>query len=79
MENSKEKLSIIEADHSNIQKCCREMLQLWLRIATDASWEQLIEILKSPAIGLPVIAENIAQNQLSGMWFVVLTRKEMYM
>ena len=78
MEKSEAQLSVIEANHPNIQKSCREMLQLWLRIDTDASWEQLIDVLKSSAIGLPVVAKNITQNQLSGMWFIVLTRKEMY-
>ena len=79
MENSGAQLSTIEKSYSDLRDCCREMLQLWLQINTDASWEQLIDALKSPAIQLPNIAENIEQNlTASGMWLIVLTRKEMY-
>ena len=53
-------LDIIKTNHSNDQlKGCAEMFWFWLDAQPNASWQQLIESLKSPAIQLHTVAANI--------------------
>ena len=44
-------LKTIEADHrKDVKKCCNEMLEMWLRVDTTASWEKLFTVFESPAV-----------------------------
>ena len=56
-------LRIIKANNAgNVSECCAEMLQLWLDRQPRATWNQLIEALRSPGIQL-----NDVASQLEGM------------
>ena len=62
-------LDIIKTNHSNDQlKGCAEMFWFWLSAQPDASWQQLIESLKSPAIQLHTVAANI-EALFTGKYF----------
>ena len=66
-EDQESHLDIIKANHGNDQiKSCTEMFWYWLRTHPKASWQQLIESLKSPAIQLNTVAANI-EEMLTGM------------
>ena len=47
------------ADHN---KCCTKMFHLWLKNQPAASWNQLIEALRQPSIGLSTVAASIEQS-----------------
>ena len=47
--------------HNNVAECCKEMFQLWLEKCPDASWNQLIESLKEPSVGLNHLASKLEQ------------------
>ena len=49
-EDQESQLDIIESNHAgDNKKCCMDMFRYWLHDNTDATWEQLIEALRSPA------------------------------
>ena len=50
---------------SNLTECCTEMLELWLDKQPNASWNQLIETLKTPGIDLNTAASKIEDMLLS--------------
>ena len=53
-------LDTIKLNHAgDHQMCCMEMFWYWLSTNTDASWQQLVEALRSPAVELPVVATDI--------------------
>ena len=53
-------LKVIAANYpQNVVKCCQTMIEEWLEIRKDASWNQLIEALKSPGIELLHLASEI--------------------
>ena len=55
-------LNIIATNHSNdAVKCCKCFLKKWLETAPDATWNQLIEALRSPGIQLIDLADQIEQ------------------
>ena len=59
-EDQEPHLDIIKADHGNNHvKSCTEMFWYWLKTHPKASWQQLINSLKSPAIQLHTVAANI--------------------
>ena len=59
-EDQEDHLDVIKSDHAgDTQMCCMEMFRYWLGTNTDASWQQLIEALRSPAVNLPVVAADI--------------------
>ena len=71
-EEQETQLDIIESNHAgDNKKCCMDMFRYWLNANTDASWEQLIEALRSPAVELPVVAADI-EKMLTGMasWLI---------
>ena len=41
------------------------MFWYWLSTNTNASWQQLIEALQSPGVGLPVVAADL-EKMLTG-------------
>ena len=69
-----EDLDKIEAEYKqDIEKCCTRMLRLWLQKQPTASWNQLIEALREPHIGLHTLATKIEhmllQSQPKG-WLI---------
>ena len=59
-EDQEPHLDVINANHSHDKvKSCKEMFWLWLKSHPNASWHQLIEALKSPAIQLHSVAADI--------------------
>ena len=53
-------LYIIKENHRNDNRQCRdEMFTYWLRTHPEASWQQLIESLGSPALKLHTVAADI--------------------
>ena len=56
-------VNTIEANHSkDLIICCTKMFQLWLQKQPAASWNQLIEALREPNIGLDTVAASIEQR-----------------
>ena len=52
------KLDIIHENyHGNSKSCCTEMLQYWLQVDTEASWDKLMNALKE--IGFYSLAKQI--------------------
>ena len=47
--------------HNDVAECCKEMFQLWLEKCPDASWNQLIESLREPSVGLNHLASKLEQ------------------
>ena len=59
-EDQESHLDVIKTDHShNTAKSCTEMFWLWLKSHPNATWHQLIESLKSPAVNLHSVAADI--------------------
>ena len=59
-EDQESHLDNIKLDHAgDNETCCMEMLCYWLRTNTSATWEQLIAALRSPAIELSVVADDL--------------------
>ena len=55
-------LNIIATDHPNdAVKCCKCVLEKWLETAPDATWNQLIEALRSPSVHLIHLADQLEQ------------------
>lgn len=55
-------LDIIESHHqTDVNFCCTQMFQLWLRKQPTASWNQLIESLRQPGIQMDQLATKIEQ------------------
>ena len=55
-------LNDIKCNNPNdVAKCCKEMFQLWLEKCPDASWNQLIESLREPSVGLNHLASKLEQ------------------
>ena len=53
-------LDVIEGNYADDKKeCCKKMFWYWISTNTDASWQKLIEALRSPAVELPVVAADI--------------------
>ena len=59
------KLNIIKANHRNdVEECCHKMLQYWLQVDVEASWNKLIYSLE--IIGLTTTAARVKQDILLG-------------
>ena len=62
------KLDTIKVNSSGDSRWCTfKMLQLWLDSKPHASWKQLIEVLRTPAIGLEALASKIEDMLSKGM------------
>ena len=59
-EDQESHLDVIKLNHTgDNQMCCIQMFSYWLSSNTDATWKQLIEALRSPAVDLSVVAAKI--------------------
>ena len=59
-------LDIIAKDHpSDTLTCCKCMLKKWLETTTNASWNQLINALRSPSVQLDYLASQLEQKFLT--------------
>ena len=53
-------LEIIKENHpQDVMGCCKYMLQKWLDTIPDASWNQLLEALRSPCVQLNFLADQV--------------------
>lgn len=50
---------------ADVQKCCGEMMQLWLEKCPTATWNQLLEALRAPGIELMDLASKLQRKLLS--------------
>ena len=57
---------IQETTPSDPQKCCSKMMEYWLEVIPSASWYDLIQALKSPAVQLVSQSESI-ENKIKGI------------
>ena len=56
-------LDAIEVEHSkNCRRCLSKVLDIWTTVKHDANWEDVIEMLISPAIKEIALAKQIKQN-----------------
>ena len=68
-------LDIIKLNHAgDNQMCCMEMFWYWLSTNTDASWQQLVEALRSPVVKLPVVAADI-EKMFTGNYIVSIDNR----
>ena len=59
-------LDVIESNHAgDNEKCCMKMFWYWLNTNTDATWLQIIDALRSPAVKLPAVAADL-EKMLTG-------------
>lgn len=58
-EKEESELDIIKSNHTDNKDRCMEMFWHWLKVDINASWQQLLEALHSPAVGLPVVAVDL--------------------
>ena len=65
-EDQETHLDIIKLNHAgDDQMCCIKMFWHWLNTNANASWQQLVEALRSPVVKLPVVAADI-EKMLTG-------------
>ena len=57
---------LVEIRHSDNNKgqCCKQMLEYWLKVDVEASWNKLIDALQR--VDLITIAERVKRDILSG-------------
>ena len=61
-------LEAIETNHpGDAEKCTTKMFKLWLRIKSDASWNQLLQTFKHPNIKQEYLASTIDSMLLKGI------------
>jgi len=59
-------LEVIAADHPHsVEDCCKSVFEKWLNTQEDASWEQLLEALKS--VQLDYLASQIENKLKTGI------------
>ena len=64
------KLDVIEGNHpQNVERCCTEIFEYWLRVDPQASWKKLIIALEQ--IDENVLAESIMTDVLKGQTLVM--------
>ena len=62
-EEQESHLDIIRSNHAGDKKnCCKDMFWYWLSTNPGATWQELIKALRSPFIGLPVVAANLEKK-----------------
>ena len=65
-------LEVIAADHPHsVEDCCKSVFEKWLNTQEDASWQQLLEALKS--VQLDYLSSQIENKLKTGMIFVFTT------
>ena len=56
-------LDIITADHPHdVVSCCKCVLKKWLDTTSDATWNELIRVLRSPSVELNYFADKLKQK-----------------
>jgi len=60
----------------NVSECCTDMLHLWLQKQPYATWNQLIDALKSPGVEMFDVASKI-EGMLKGKDTLSTTRSKM--
>ena len=48
------------------EKSCTEIFKIWLREDNEASWVKIVDALRTPDVGLPVLADKIEKMFVSG-------------
>ena len=62
-------LDLIKSNHKDDKgECCRQMFWYWLETTPNATWQQLLDSLKSSAIRLDTIAANIEAMCCTGIY-----------
>ena len=57
------KLQAIAQEHrDNCERCLSEVLQLWTMVKHDANWDDVIEMLISPAMNEIALAQKIKKE-----------------
>ena len=57
-----EMVDIIAADHPHdVVSCCKCVLKKWRETATDATWNQLINVLRSSSVQMDYFAGQLEQ------------------
>ena len=58
-------LNTIEANHpQDVEKCCKCMLEKWLE-TTNATWNKLINALRTPCVALTYLADQIEHKLIT--------------
>ena len=64
-------LEVIAADHPHsVEDCCKTVFEKWLNTQEDASWQQLLEALRSNQ--LDYLASQIEDKLKTGMIYKVM-------
>jgi len=50
----------------DVQKCCTQMFNHWLRTDSKASWTKLVEALRSRAVQHDVLADDLEKKFVAG-------------
>ena len=62
-EDQESHLDVIKSNNGNDSKqCCMEMFWYWLDTNPSATWQQLLESLRSSALELDIVAANIEKS-----------------
>ena len=61
--NQTHELDIIQVNYpQDVVHCCKCVLKKWLESSVDATWNQLIEALRCPGVGLNYFASELEQK-----------------
>ena len=64
-----DKLGVIRHNNpGDAEACCTEMFKFWLQEDTMASWTKLVRALRSPAVDQLVLADEIEEVFVTGMY-----------
>ena len=55
----------IKSDHRNTERAFIEMLQVWLKMSPQPTWEAIVNALKSCTVGEPRLATEIEAKYLT--------------
>ena len=62
-ENDSSQLGIIkESNPGNHKQCCYDMFEYWLQNYPNATWEDLLKALRSPAVGHNALATAVEKG-----------------
>ena len=51
---------------SDNEECCKDMFWYWLTTNLNATWQQLIDALKTPGVNLPAVAAQLLEKDFTG-------------
>ena len=69
LENSNMLDIIYKNNASDVEKCCREMLQCWIEVDTEANWNKLIDALEH--VDLKRAAARVKRDILPGKVYYI--------